>query len=131
MRKAGSLLLYFFIGLIIVGLATQLIKSPGQFLTSILILVGISFIMFLIFRAILNKRQGPADPEDKKFKKAVKQSQEKHGKPVTHKAVKKSNEKTTKSKARKRKKSHLRVIKGYKDSPKTKENKEIKKDSNK
>ncbi len=130
MRKSRSLLLYFFIGLVVLGLATQLIKSPGQFITSILILLGITFIMFIVLRAVLNKREGPTNPESKKFKDAVKQSQKKYGKPVTHKQVKKNKEKEPKSKERKhkRRKNHLKVIEGYK-----KENivEDKKKDSNK
>lgn len=130
MRKSRSLLLYFFIGLVIVGLATQLIKSPGQFITSLLILLGITFIMFIVLRAVLNKRQGPTDPEAKKFKDAVKQSQKKYGKPVTNKQVKKSKEKEPKSKERKHKKrkNHLKLIEGYKKENDLKDNK---KDSNK
>lgn len=116
MRKPGSLLLYFFLGLVIVGLATQLIKSPGQFITSVLILLGISFIVFLIFRAVLNNRQGLNDPEAKKYKQAVKQSQKKYGKPVTPKSVKKKDKpsQTQRKSKKKRKKNHLKVIKGHK-----------------
>lgn len=116
MRKSGSLLLYFFLGLVIVGLATQLIKSPGQFLTSILILLGITFILFIILRAVLNRRQGPTDPEMKKYKQAVKQSQKKHGKPVNPKNIKKKKKEDPKpnSRKRKRKKNHLKVIEGQK-----------------
>lgn len=114
MRKPGSLLLYFFVGLVIVGLATQLIKSPGQFLTSILILLGVSFVVFLIFRAILNKRQGINNPENKKYKQAVKQSQKKYGKPVTPKSVKKKEKPKSSPRKKRRKKNHLKVIKGHK-----------------
>lgn len=139
MRKTGSLLLYFFLGLVIVGLATQLIKSPGQFITSILILLGVSFIIFIILRAVLNKRQGPTDPEMKKYKQAVKKSQDKHGKPVTYKQVKKSKDKPglPKKRKRKRRSSHLKVIEGNKKRNIVEDNKKInldeknKKDSNK
>lgn len=130
MSKSRSLLLYFFIGLVIVGLATQLIKSPGQFVTSMLILFGITFVMFIVLRAVLKNRQGPTDPDAKKFKEAVKQSQKKYGKPVTPKDIKKNKEKNIKPKRKKykRRKSHLKVIKGHK---KENDYEEKKKDSNK
>ena len=116
MRKTSSLLLYFFLGLIIVGLATQLIKNPGQFITSILILLGVAFIVFIIMRSVLDNRQGLNDPESKKYKEAVKQSQKKYGKPVSPKNIKKKKTETNKPSQRKkrRRKSHLKVIKGQK-----------------
>ena len=92
MSKSRSLLLYFFLGLVIVGLAVQLIKSPGQFITSMLIFLGITFVVFIVLRSVLQKRQGPTDPDAKKFKEAVKQSQKKYGKPVTPKHIKKNKE---------------------------------------
>src|SRR5699024_5398324 len=113
MRKTSSLLLYFFLGLIIVGLATQLIKNPGQFITSILILLGVAFIVFIIMRSVLDNRQGLNDPESKKYKEAVKQSQKKYGKPVSPKNIKKKKTETNKSSQRKkrRRKSHIKDIK--------------------
>src|SRR5699024_9309656 len=121
-----SLLLYFFIGLVVVGLGAQLIRNPGQLITSLLILLGITFIMFFVLRAVLNRRQGNDNPESKKYRDAVKQSQKKYGKPVTNK---KNNEKKHNSKKRKRKsKSHLKLIKGHKAKSDLEEKK---KDSNK
>lgn len=129
MRKSRSLLLYFFIGLVVVGLGAQLIRNPGQLITSLLILLGITFIMFFVLRAVLNRRQGNDNPESKKYRDAVKQSQKKYGKPVTNKKIKKNNEKKPNSKKRKRKsKSHLKLIKGHKTKN---ELEEKKKDSNK
>src|SRR5699024_10344417 len=90
MRKSRSLLLYFFIGLVVVGLGAQLIRNPGQLITSLLILLGITFIMFFVLRAVLNRRQGNDNTESKKYKDAVKQSQKKYGKPVTNKQIKKT-----------------------------------------
>src|SRR5699024_8641737 len=140
MRKSRSLLLYFFIGLVVVGLGAQLIRNPGQLITSLLILLGITFIMFFVLRAVLNRRQGNDKPESKKYRDAVKQSQKKYGKTVTNKQIKKrkpnknkqnkkNNEKKTNYKKRKRKsKSHLKLIKGHKAKSDLEEKK---KDSNK
>src|SRR5699024_6369867 len=116
MRKTSSLLLYFFLGLIIVGLATQLIKNPGQFITSILILLDVAFMVFIIMRSVKEKRKGLNEPESKKYKEAVKQSQKKYGKPFSPKNIKKKKTETNKSSQRKkrRRKSHLKVIKGQK-----------------
>src|SRR5699024_1881541 len=107
MRKSRSLLLYFFIGLVVVGLGSQLIRNPGQLITSLLILLGITFIMFFVLRAVLNRRQRNDNQESNKYKDAVKQCQKKYGKTVTNKQIKKNNEKKPNSKKRKRKrKSH-------------------------
>src|SRR5690625_7562554 len=103
MRKSRSLLLYFFIGLVVVGLGAQLIRNPGQLITSLLILLGITFIMFFVLRAVLNRRQGNDNPESKKYRDAVKQYQKKYGKHVTNKQIKKNNEKKPNSKKRKKK----------------------------
>src|SRR5690625_6670583 len=103
MRKSRSLLLYFFIGLVVVGLGAQLIRNPGQLITSLLILLGITFIMFFVLRAVLNRRQGNDNPESKKYKDAVKQYQKKYEKTVTNKQIKKNNEKKTNYKKRKQK----------------------------
>src|SRR5699024_12235666 len=98
MRKSRSLLLYFFIGLVVVGLGAQLIRNPGQLITSLLILLGITFIMFFVLRAVLNRRQGNDNTESKKYRDDVKQSQKKYGKPDTNKQIKKNNKKKSKSK---------------------------------
>src|SRR5699024_5658257 len=135
MRKSRSLLLYFFIGLVVVGLGAQLIRNPGQLITSLLILLGITFIMFFVLRAVLNRRQGNDNPESKKYRDAVKQSQKKYEKPVTNKKNKKNKKKKNNTKKRKQKttrkrtsKIHLKLIKGHK----TKSDLEEKnKDSNK
>src|SRR5690625_7299762 len=103
MRKSRSLLLYFFIGLVVVGLGAQLIRNPGQLITSLLILLGITFIMFFVLRAVLNRRQGNDNPESKKYKDAVKQSQKKYEKTVTNKQIKKKNKKKPNYKKRKQK----------------------------
>src|SRR5699024_8640074 len=129
MRKSRSLLLYFFIGLVVVGLGAQLIRNPGQLITSLLILLGITFIMFFVLRAVLNRRQGNDNHKTKKYRYNEKQSQKKYGKPVTNKQIKKNNEKKPNSKKRKRKsKSHLKLIKGHKTKSDLEEKK---KDSNK
>src|SRR5699024_11006800 len=103
MRKSRSLLLYFFIGLVVVGLGAQLIRNPGQLITSLLLLLGITSIMFFVLRAVLKRRQGNENPESKKYRDTVKQCQKKYGKPVTKKQIKKNNEKKPNSKKRKRK----------------------------
>src|SRR5699024_2108587 len=129
MRKSRSLLLYFFIGLVVVGLGDQLIRIPGQLITSLLILLGITFIMFFVLRDVLNRRQGNDNTESKKYRDAVKQYQKKYGKPVTNKQIKKNNEKKPNSKKRKIKsKKNLKLIKGHKAKSDLEEKK---KDSNK
>src|SRR5690625_3625792 len=129
MRKTRALLLYSLIGLVVVGLGAQLIRNPRQVITSLSILLGITFIMFLVLRDEVNRRKGNDNTEAKEYKDGVKQSQKKYGNPVTNNQIKNNNEKKPNSKKRKRKsKSHLKLIKGHKTKSDLEEKK---KDSNK
>src|SRR5699024_161964 len=113
MRKSRSLLLYFFIGLVVVGLGAQLIRNPGQLITSLLILLVITSILLSVIRAMLNRKQRNDNPQSKQYRDADKQTKKKYGKPLTNKQNKKNNEKNPNSKKRKRKsKSPLKLIKG-------------------
>src|SRR5690625_198898 len=103
MRKSRSLLLYFFIGLVVVGLVAQLIRNPGQLITSLLILLNNTYIMFFVLRSLINKKQGNDKHEPNKYRETMKQTQKKYGKPDTNKQIKKNNEKKPNSKKRKRK----------------------------
>lgn len=111
MRKPFSLLVYFFLGLVLFGLIIQLKTNPSNFITSVLILLGISFIIYIILTAVINKRNVPNDPDAKKYQAAVKQSQEKYGKA---KKPKKTIKKTSTSKQKRKKRNHLKVIDGNK-----------------
>jgi Ca2+/Na+ antiporter len=55
-RSKGSIVLYFIVGLAVIGLVASLIKNPSGFLISILVMVGIAFLVFVLLRAVLNRR---------------------------------------------------------------------------
>src|SRR5699024_7192927 len=74
------LFIYFIIGLAVIGLIASLIKNPGSFLMSILMMIAVAFVIFMIFSAILNRRSGGTSDEMKKYKKAAKQSNLKYNK---------------------------------------------------
>src|SRR5699024_4094137 len=99
-----------------------------------LILLGITFIMFFVLRAVLNRRKGNDNTESKKYRDAVKQSQKKYGKTVTNKQIKKKNEKKIKYKKIKRKNKIKIKIYKYNINNKKKKNKKkiiIKKENKK
>src|SRR5699024_474371 len=54
-----------------IGLVSSLVKNPGSFLVSILIAVGVGFIIFMIFCSIVNNRSSGNSNEMKKYKKAA------------------------------------------------------------
>jgi len=105
-----------------VGLVSFLIKNPGSFLVSILVAVGIGFVIFMIFNAILNRR-GPGNSDEmKKYKKAVKQSKLKYGnqKPKGRTPTRASSRTASPSRPKRRKRhvTHLTVIDGKKTTGK-------------
>src|SRR5699024_8618371 len=111
----------FIVGLAVIGLISSLVNNPSGFLISILVMVGIAFVVFMIMRAVLNRRgmgSGTSD-EMKKYKKAVKQSKMKYSKekPVPKK---RTSSTANKSKIRKKRRSspHLTVIEGKKGNDK-------------
>jgi len=112
------LFIYFIIGLAVIGLIASLIKNPGSFLMSILMMIAVAFVIFMIFSAILNRRSGGTSDEMKKYKKAAKQSNLKYNKqkPKIKKPVR--TDSPLKSKRRKRHAPHLTVIEGKKSSNK-------------
>lgn len=127
-RNKGSFILYFIVGLAVIGLVTSLIRNPGGFLMSIFVMIGIAFVIFMIMRAILNRRSGGTNDEMKKYKQAVKQSKMKYKqeKPDVKKQVSASSTKRrsasgTKSKRKRRQGPHLTVIEGKKGTDKNKD----------
>src|SRR5699024_5215595 len=108
----------FIVGLAVVGLLSSLINDPIKFLSSILIMIGVAAILFFIVREIMNRRNIGTYDEEKKYKKAVKQSQQKYKQEKS--AVNKSAATTKKinPKKKRRNASHLTVIEGKKDKKK-------------
>lgn len=121
-RNITSILIAFIAGLAIVGFVTMLIKNPGSLLISILLMVGIAFIIFFIMRAVLNRvgpNRGGNSTEMKKYRKAVKQSNQKYNTQPKKINKRSQSQKTKQTSKRKRKNvPYLKVIDGKKTSNK-------------
>lgn len=116
-----SILVAFIAGLAIVGFFTLLIKNPGSFIISILVMIGIAFLIFIVMRAFLNRR-GPGggnSEEMKKYRKAVKHSNKKYNTQPKI-AQKKKNAASASKKLKRKRKSvpYLKVIDGKKSANK-------------
>jgi len=98
-----------------VGLVSSLVKNPGSFLVSILIAVGVGFIIFMIFSSIVNNRSSGNSNEMKKYKKAAKQTNLKYKK--QHSKAKTITRAASPIKTRRKRRSvaHLTVIDGKKN----------------
>lgn len=121
-RNITSILIAFIAGLAIVGFLTMLIKNPGSLLISILLMVGVAFVIFIIMRAVLN-RVGPGsggnNAEMKKYRKAVKQSNQKYNTQPKKVKQRQQNQQTKRTSKKKRKNvPYLKVIDGKKSSSK-------------
>lgn len=117
-RNLMSILIAFIAGLAIVGFFTMLIKNPGRLFTTILIMVGVAFLLFFILRAVLNRSGagGNNTAEMKKYRQAVKRSNEKYS--PKQKKVDKKKESSSRKGANRRRKNvpYLKVIDGKKSS---------------
>src|SRR5699024_9509974 len=94
--------------------------NPGSLLISILLMIGVAFVIFIIMRAVLNRvgpNSGGNSTEMKKYRKAVKQSKQKYN--TQPKKVNKHSQKIKRTYKRKRKNvPYLKVIDGKKTSNK-------------
>lgn len=120
--------MYIIISLAIIGLMTQLLTNFTGFLMSILIMIIIAFVVFLIFNHFARNRMGgsggfSSSPESKKYRDAVKRSQEKYGKRQTtiKKKDPKGQNKRERRRRRRRRATHLKVIKGNRSTSKEKD----------
>ncbi len=117
-RNTTSILIAFIAGLAIVGFFTMLIKNPGRLFTSILLMLGVAFLIFFVIRAVLN-RASPGSGnsgEMKKYRQAVKRSNEKYS-PKQKKVNNKKQASARKGMNRKRKNvPYLKVIDGKKSA---------------
>lgn len=116
MTRRTPVLLYIIIALAGIGLFSWIIKEPGHLIKYLLITASVGAVIFFIARAIIRRRSGGANHNEmRKYRQAVKQSQRKYKqiKPNTNQM------RPQKQMKRKRKKpSHLTVIKGNKSAKK-------------
>lgn len=114
-RNKFSVFLYAILGLAGIGLLTQLFTNTVDFLTNIMIMLGIGLAIFAVVYLLFFKRKASSN-DMKKYKSAVKQSKSKYA-PKNYSAIS-SNPKKKQSTHTKRKSSkratHLRVIDGNK-----------------
>lgn len=110
-RGKKTLFLIVIFGLAIIGLLSQIIKEPVNLLISILITIVIACGLFFVLSILNSKRRFVMDDESKKYNNALKQSQRKYKQTYDNKS---KNQFQTIKKQRKRRKSHLTVIKGNK-----------------
>lgn len=123
-RNKGSIFLSIIVGLAIIGLVSSLVKNPGGFLVSILVMVGFAFVIFMIVRAVMNRRgTGGNSDEMRKYRRAVKQSKKKYNQPEQVQRPRSSRATPLKTKRkRSRRRPHLTVIDGKKSINKQKNN---------
>lgn len=123
-RNFTSIIVAFIAGLAIIGFVTMLIKNPGGLIISLLMMIGIAFLIFIVLRAVLNRRgsggfgTGNSD-EMKKYRKAVKRSNQKYN--IQPKKIKKRKSTGPSSRPLKSKRKsvpYLKVIDGKKSANK-------------
>ena len=120
-RNFTSIIVAFIAGLAIIGFVTMLIKNPGGLIISLLMMIGIAFLIFIVLRAVLNRRGSGAGNSDemKKYRKAVKRSNQKYN--TQPKKIKKRKSTAPSSRPLKSKRKsvpYLKVIDGKKSSNK-------------
>lgn len=114
-RNKFSIIVYAIIGLAIIGVISQLFSNPTALLRNILIMIGMSVVVFAVFYFVfMKKRSNMKNDEMKKYKQAVKQSQRKYKNSNGNRII---NDQTRKQafqikRKNKRRTSHLRVIDG-------------------
>ncbi|ASK63220.1 hypothetical protein CFK37_14215 [Virgibacillus phasianinus] len=113
-RNKFSVFLYVILGLAAIGLVTQLFTNTVNFLTNIMIMLGIGVAIFAVIYVFFFRRRATSN-DMKKYKSAVKQSKSKYAN-KTFSSIpgnKKKPASLIKRKSSKRA-THLRVIDGNK-----------------
>ena len=115
-RNKLQVFLYVIIGLAIIGVISSFVNSPSKFIISIFMMIGVAFVIFMIFSYIVNTKGSQSNNEMKKYRKAAKQTNAKYkSKTNMSKYSKKDNLSSLRVKAKRSKRtSHLTVIEGKK-----------------
>jgi len=120
--KIVPITVYAVIFLALFGFGYNMIADPTGLLKNVLMILGFAVLISVAFYFLFMKKRQVAAPSSdmKKYKQAVKQSQQKYKKPappasnvIKHKQVSKIKKKTQKKRS-----SHLRVIEGQKTEKK-------------
>lgn len=115
--KVLSTIFLVVIGLAVIGLVINLVVNPINLLKTLLIGLGIAFLLFLALQFFKNGKNHRSSPEMKKYNAAVKQSKHKNSK-QTSESTNRANFRVTKKTTRNKRPSHLRVIEGKKTKDK-------------
>lgn len=124
MRNKFNIIVYSVIILAVIGVISQLFTNPASFIKGIFITLGVAAVLIGALYYFFTRKKGSNSTEMKKYKQAVKHSNAKYkeNKQMMQKHKPKNNQKSTKQptqpKKKARKRSHLRVIDGYKDKDK-------------
>lgn len=117
--KRLPIVIYFIFGLAVIGLVSSLIRRPSSFLLSIFVAVLIGFVLYFILTSFLDRQRGGSSDEMRKYRRAVKQSQQKYRKQndriVNSQTFKNQTGKRRRTRPRRRG-HHLTVIDGKKGS---------------
>lgn len=116
MNKNRSILFYFVAGIAGIGLLAWIVKEPGDLIKTLFITAVVATVIFFIARAIIRHRMGGGNHDEmRKYRRAVKQSQKKYENynPTTNRMQRHKQMK------RRRRPSHLRLIKGNKTRDKS------------
>lgn len=113
-RSKFSIFVYLIIGFAVIGLFSQLLRNTVDFLTNILLMIGIGVALFALLYYFVLRRRSPSNSDDmKKYKQAVKQSKTKYKQP-SYSTTSSSKSSSVPKKKRNKRASHLRVIEGSK-----------------
>src|SRR5690625_2726523 len=113
-RNKLQVFMYIIIGLAIIGVISSFVSSPSKFIVSIFMMIGVAFVVFMIFSFIVNKKSPQSSNEMKKYRKAVKQSKAKYSN-QRNSQIKKEKAPSSHTRGRRsRRASHLTVIEGKK-----------------
>ena len=114
-RNKLQVFMFVIVGLAIIGVISSFISSPSKFIVSIFMMIGVAFVVFMIFSFIVNRRSPQSNDEMKKYRKAAKQSRAKYNKQPTNSHIRKGKASSSHVKGRRSKRaSHLTVIEGRK-----------------
>src|SRR5690625_6562664 len=88
-RNKLQVFMFVIVVLAIIGVISSFISSPSKFIVSIFMMIGVVFVVFMIFSFIVNRRSPQSNDEMKKYRKAVKQSKAKYNKQPTNSHIRK------------------------------------------
>jgi len=120
-RRNSPIFMYVIIGIAAIGLFSWLIKEPSRLLITLLVTAVIASIIFLVARTLITGEsfsQNRNNDEMRKYRQAVKQSQQKYSKQNVKKSTKPDRFRKQNQKKVRKRPTHLTLIKGRKSMKK-------------